>query len=481
MDIRLEVITTTKARYDITEVLSSITWSGDYKQSARKLEFSIITSSLDKNIPSVDIQSGSTVIFYEKGVELFRGMVFSRSVEKNTISFLAYDDGIRLLKIKGYYNFKNKSVTSICNQICSDYSIPKGTFPEVSTKITKIFINVSLYDIIMSCYTEAAKSNGKKYMCVFDKGKVSVVEKGINKLNITFEEMNNLIDTSYSESIENMVNKVVVVDDSGNKKAHYYKQSQIDLYGLFQEVIQEAEGKDNKTEAESKYKDIERTCSLSGYGNTSCKVGYQVTVKDSNTKMLGLFYIDTDKHTWENGNYKIDLSLNFQNMMHEVEAGKEESENTSTSKSSGSSSNSSSSGSSSSSGGSSSSSGNSKASKIVSLAKSKVGNKYVWGATGPTTFDCSGFTSWLYKQVGISIPRTSSAQSKHGKAVSRSNLQAGDLLFFCSYGSKTVSHVGLYIGNGQMIHAANSKKGVRYDDVTKGYYYTQFVNARRVL
>ena len=167
MDIRLEVITTTKARYDITEVLSSITWSGDYKQSARKLEFSIITSSLDKNIPSVDIQSGSTVIFYEKGVELFRGMVFSRSIEKNTISFLAYDDGISLLKIKGYYNFKNKSITSICNQICSDYSIPKGTFPEVSTKITKIFINVSLYDIIMSCYTEAAKSNGKKYMCVF--------------------------------------------------------------------------------------------------------------------------------------------------------------------------------------------------------------------------------------------------------------------------------------------------------------------------
>ena len=118
--------------------------------------------------------------------------------------------------------------------------------------------------------------------------------------------------------------------------------------------------------------------------------------------------------------------------------------------------------------------------KVVSLAKSKVGNKYVWGATGPNTFDCSGFTSWLYRQVGVSIPRTSAEQSRHGTLVSKSDLQVGDLLFFNTNG-KGVSHVGLYVGNGQMIHAANSKKGVRYDDINSSYYKSRFVNARRVV
>ena len=117
---------------------------------------------------------------------------------------------------------------------------------------------------------------------------------------------------------------------------------------------------------------------------------------------------------------------------------------------------------------------------IISLAKSKVGNKYVWGATGPNTFDCSGFTSWLYKQVGVTIPRVSSSQATHGKKVSKSDLQPGDILCFNTNG-KGVSHVGIFIGGDQMIHAANSKKGVRYDSINSSYYKGRFVTARRVL
>ena len=189
-------------------------------------------------------------------------------------------------------------------------------------------------------------------------------------------------------------------------------------------------------------------------------------VQDSYTKMNGLFYIDTDSHSWDNGEYKIDLEISLQNIMNEVSAGQEESEDSSSSTTTSSSSD--------------SSSNNGTVNKVISLAKGKVGNRYVWGATGPNTFDCSGFTQWLYKQVGISIPRVSKDQSKYGKSVSRSNLQPGDLLFFNTSGSG-VSHVGLYIGNGQMIHAANSKKGVRHDSITSGYYYNKFTNARRVL
>ena len=102
--------------------------------------------------------------------------------------------------------------------------------------------------------------------------------------------------------------------------------------------------------------------------------------------------------------------------------------------------------------------------KLVELAKSKHGCKYVCGATGPNTFDCSGLTSWCHKQLGINIPRTSLAQSKSGKAVSKSNLQPGDLIFWKTT-SAPVGHVGIYVGNNQFIHAPNKSKPVKYDNL----------------
>lgn len=86
---------------------------------------------------------------------------------------------------------------------------------------------------------------------------------------------------------------------------------------------------------------------------------------------------------------------------------------------------------------------------IVDTARTKLGAPYVWGATGPNAFDCSGFTSWVYSQVGVSIPRTSYAQAASGTPVAKSDLQAGDIVAFYS----GASHVGIYSGHGTVIHA----------------------------
>lgn len=120
----------------------------------------------------------------------------------------------------------------------------------------------------------------------------------------------------------------------------------------------------------------------------------------------------------------------------------------------------------------------SKANKIVEFAKSKLGTKYVYGATGPSTFDCSGLTSWCHKQSGISIPRTSLEQSKKGKSVSKNDLQPGDLVFFKTTAAE-VGHVGIYVGNGEMIHTSTASKPCRYDKVFTGYYGARYVRARR--
>ena len=87
-------------------------------------------------------------------------------------------------------------------------------------------------------------------------------------------------------------------------------------------------------------------------------------------------------------------------------------------------------------------------------------------------------TYWCHKQVGIKIPRTSLAQSKSGKAVNKSDLQPGDLLFWKTT-SAEVGHVGMYVGNGQFIHAPNKSKPVKYDSLDNSYYKSRYVRARR--
>ncbi|WP_200301860.1 C40 family peptidase [Streptomyces adelaidensis] len=100
---------------------------------------------------------------------------------------------------------------------------------------------------------------------------------------------------------------------------------------------------------------------------------------------------------------------------------------------------------------------NSRASAAVSYAYTKLGSPYVWGATGPNAFDCSGLTQAAYRAAGVSLPRTTYAQINAGQRVARSELRPGDLVFFYS----GISHVGIYIGNGQMIHAPNPSAPVR--------------------
>ncbi len=120
----------------------------------------------------------------------------------------------------------------------------------------------------------------------------------------------------------------------------------------------------------------------------------------------------------------------------------------------------------------------SKGQAIVNAAKKYIGVKYVYGGTSPKGFDCSGLVQYVCREVGISVNRTSRAQYSNGVAVSKSNLQAGDLVFF-SKGSG-ISHVGIYAGGGQVIHAPSPGKRVCYIPLSTICGYSTYVGARRV-
>jgi len=122
--------------------------------------------------------------------------------------------------------------------------------------------------------------------------------------------------------------------------------------------------------------------------------------------------------------------------------------------------------------------------KIEGDAKKLLGKKYVWGATGPRNYDCSGFTQKIYRDAGIKIPRVSRDQAKVGQYVSYNNLKKGDLVFFDTHKKKTgkVTHVGIYLGAGNFIHASSgAKKIVIFNFNEKKFYKNRFLWARRVI
>jgi cell wall-associated NlpC family hydrolase len=104
--------------------------------------------------------------------------------------------------------------------------------------------------------------------------------------------------------------------------------------------------------------------------------------------------------------------------------------------------------------------------------------QYVAGAAGPNAFDCSGFTSWVWRQAGHRIPRTSYEQYSSLQRISRSQARAGDLVFFFRGG---VHHVGLYLGNGTMVHAANPRRDVLISRIDGPWYAEHFSGFRRVV
>ncbi len=121
----------------------------------------------------------------------------------------------------------------------------------------------------------------------------------------------------------------------------------------------------------------------------------------------------------------------------------------------------------------------SSADTVISNAKKHMGTPYRWGGTRPGGFDCSGYTQYVFKQSGISIPRTTGTQFNAGPAVSKANLQTGDLVFFNTSG-RGVSHVGIYISGGKFIHASTSK-GVEINSINDPYYWgKRYIGARRV-
>ena len=119
--------------------------------------------------------------------------------------------------------------------------------------------------------------------------------------------------------------------------------------------------------------------------------------------------------------------------------------------------------------------------RVVQIAEQFLGLPYVYGGSTPAGFDCSGFTSYVFKQLGYTLNRVSADQINNGVPVSKSELQPGDLLLFKKQGAARIHHVGIYVGDGMMIHSPQTGDVIKYASIVNGYYNDCYYAARRIV
>lgn len=425
---------------DITDFVTNISWSGDAKQVARVLSFGVVSSATDKSIPIINIKLGDMVKMKDGNVEKYRGYVFTKdkSLSSTEIEITSYDGLIYLLKSKGTYNFKNTTPDAITRKVCKDFNIPVGSVIKGSP-IKRIFDGEEIYNIIMTAYTLESNKTKKQYIPLMDKGSLNILQKGKKVSSYELDPSTTIIDAKYGESMEDSVNVVKIYTEDGAYKGEVKLEG---VPGRLQDVYTGDEGKAGAT---SLLKGIEKTASLEAVGVWDCVTGNAVKVKEKHTGLVGLFYIDSDEHTFENGQHMMSLGLSFQNIMDKQEAGENPGDvaKEKQSKSSGG-----------------NAVGTDKLEKFISAAESMIGFTYSQAnRMGSRSADCSSLVGRAMKMAGITnnaqLTTASIKTDSRFKRVTRAKVQRGDILW-------EKGHMAIYMGGNKTLEARYSMKRVDY-------------------
>lgn len=330
------LLTNSTGGYDITQLTQNVTLSGDYQQCARTLEVSVLVQNCQKpngrhhfyhpEWENIISKNGDHLALYHENALLFSGNIETRvkTSESSLLSLTAFDGG-RILK-KNIDTIKASGLTpeGLVQTIAKKYGIELGEVSKTGIKLKKNFIQRSLYDMIQSAYTTAGEQLKKKYIVRFEGTKLCVREKAQKNGMPILQSGVNLISSSVTESVTNMVNQVVIVDENDKVLQTLKNEDDIRQFGLCQTMLKQS--KENLTaQAKQLLEDgrEEQKITVQNLGDPNYITGNAVVMKDNITGLSGLFWIDSDTHSWKNGLYQNKLTLNFRNLMDEKDAGTE--------------------------------------------------------------------------------------------------------------------------------------------------------------
>ena len=305
---------------DLSELIEKITWSGDTKQVARTVNFTITKNKRDKDFPTVTINEGDEVIMQDdSGKDIFGGIIFDidKTASSKVETYLAYDLMFYINNSDVNQLFDGTPET-IVPGICLDLGIEGGEMAATGVHVSMPCFGKKAYDAIMMAYTAAARQNGSKYIPLMTNiNKVSVIEKG-QLCGAVMTGDYNLIEATYKSTLQKLVNRVLIVDKNNNNVKTVEDFDSIQKYGLVQKVLKQNDGEDATASAQKMLVTVEQSATVSGVPNDFRAIsGYSIIVQETDTGLYGQFYIESDTHTFSCGKAQMDLTLAFENLMDE--------------------------------------------------------------------------------------------------------------------------------------------------------------------
>lgn len=312
----------------IEEAVTSMTWGGSKNEASRTLTLEVV-----KVNGKTDFSNGSSIIVYDAltDQEFMQYIIIKKENTRSSVNikYMARDIRWWLTRSKMDKKFENMTASEIFSVLCKTLGIPTGIIGNTGIKFSVLhFIKKSPWDMIVIALTETRKQTGKKYVTRVRNGKLELIEKPTQTTQWVIEEGSNLLDASYSESIENTYTQVKVVgkDASGREVSDLQKDSEAQKkYGIMQEYISQSD-RASKAEvtaiATQKLKELsalQKSGTIKTFGINEVETGMGIYVIDRETGLVGGFYVESDNHTYSNGYHEMSLTLAWTEELPEIE------------------------------------------------------------------------------------------------------------------------------------------------------------------
>lgn len=307
---------------DISQLVETMTWSGDKAGIARQLTASVLQGP-GWPVPAV----GDGVTMGDEEGALFTGYVVRRGAdsERSRLTVTCHDRGMYLRGNDGTYQFRGETAEGICETVCRDRGIPIASLARTGVQVSRKFAGVRLDKIVFTAYTLAARQNGKRYAVRMTPEGLLVKEKSAGRESLELRPRSNLIRAETTESIVNMVNSVAIYSEDGALLQTVGDRNAQALYGVMERHLTDRTGQDAAAQAQALIDDggLERSVTVEVLGDRRLVTGETVAVTEDVTGLRGVFWIDGDRHSWKRGQYTCRLTLNCRSVMDMTTAGKE--------------------------------------------------------------------------------------------------------------------------------------------------------------
>ena len=324
-NVTIRVVNPDGTAAEIAGACRSITWGGDWRSAARTLSYSPVTSQDDPHLPRSPTELGGSGQFWRDGELLMDAYALERTRDSlgTTIDVTAYDRGLYLTRNSAFLRVEGQTAEAVTASLCGQFGIQAGALASTGVALTRNFLGVALYKIIMTLYTLAADQTGKKYRIRFRGPALEVVEMARSEESVVLVPGSNLLSCTAKESASAMVNSVVIYDDQYNLVSTRQDDSAAALYGLMQTAIRAGAYDDPEGHARQLLEEngLKTTITVSALGDVRLMTGNTVVVREPVTGTDGLFWILSDSHTWSRNVYRTKLTLSLEAVMDSQSAG----------------------------------------------------------------------------------------------------------------------------------------------------------------